>query len=1150
MKFLNSILNEDAGFRRISTAIQKNDLPAAVSGVSRIHAAAITAALREKTRGTRVIITADEAGANYIYDDLVRLGEQPVIFSPRDFAFGDIIGASRQYEQKRIHTLSRLLDGAFSMLICPVGAAVQRTIPPTALRENSFSLKNSETVDLGEIISRLTSAGYSRCDMVDGIGQFSVRGGIVDIFAANSSEPIRIELWGDEIDSISYFDTDTQRRGETLDSVVITPASEVLCDNDTLIELLTQFRDNKRGITDKYVQRLSRDIDLLRGGAQVNIDRYAPIIYGELCTVLDYIKDPVYFLLESGNIEEHLDRIRLMENEDIKNAFEEGFLGKGCDTFTLSEAQFFERCEQGIIMDSFARGKYPLSPKSLIDLNWKRSCVWNGDVGVLIEDIEYILEKGGSAVVLAGEQRAAKVLCSELNSKGINARLDYDCSEAARGVTVTCGGLSNGLELPDEKFLLITHRHILGEKKKSRSRPKNAKEIGSIEELKRGDYVVHTAHGIGVFDGIHRISSGGVTKDYIKINYAKSDVLYVPVTQLDLVSKYIGSADNGQIKVHKLGGSEWSRTRSRVRAAVKDMAKQLTTLYAKRMSAKGYAFAPDTDLQSDFERRFPYDETEDQLRCINEIKGDMERAVPMDRLLCGDVGFGKTEVALRAAFKCVSEGKQGALLVPTTILAWQHYNTVLQRFADMPLSVEMLSRFVTKTRQEKTLRGLKNGTVDMVIGTHRMISNDVNFRDLGLVIIDEEQRFGVAQKERLKEKYPQVDVLTLSATPIPRTLNMAMSGLRDMSSIDEAPGDRHPVQTYVLEHNAGLLADAINKELRRGGQVYYLHNRVETIVRCAARLQAQLPEGTRIATAHGKMSEDELSAVWRRLMEHEIDVLVCTTIIETGVDVANVNTLIIEDADRMGLAQLHQLRGRVGRSPRRAYAYFCFRGGRQLSEIATKRLEAIREYTEFGSGFKIAMRDLEIRGAGSILGGEQHGNMEAVGYDMYLKLLADAINEEKGLKVKEELPCTVDLNISAHIPPEYISSLPARLGIYRRIAEVKNEDGASDVLDELIDRFGEPPVSVMGLINISLLRTNAAAAGIYEINGSADGIHLNVTGIDPKLLSMLSAHFGNRVYVKGTGEKPYYLIKMKTGQTAPRLISELIPVLEQIVKNS
>ncbi|MEE0896968.1 MAG: CarD family transcriptional regulator, partial [Acutalibacteraceae bacterium] len=580
--------------------------------------------------------------------------------------------------------------------------------------------------------------------------------------------------------------------------------------------------------------------------------------------------------------------------------------------------------------------------------------------------IEYILSKKGKVVILAGEQKAARVLTDELNRRGITAVFSENPDEAMAGVTVTLGGLSSGFEIPSQKFLLVTHRYIASDTKKKRSRPKNAKEIGSLDELHRGDYVVHESHGIGIFDGINRITNEGVTKDYIKIKYAKTDVLYVPVTQLDLVSRYIGAAtENGGIKLNTLGGTGWQKTRARVKKAVRDMAKQLTALYAKRMSVKGYAFSPDTDLQNDFERRFEYDETEDQLRCINEIKADMEREVPMDRLLCGDVGFGKTEVALRAAFKCISEGKQCALLVPTTILAMQHYNTILRRFGEMPVTVKLLNRFVPQKQQEKIISDLKCGRVDMVVGTHRLISKDVAFKNIGLVIIDEEQRFGVAQKERLKELYPFVDILTLSATPIPRTLNMAMSGLRDMSSLDEAPGDRHPVQTYVLEQNDGVLLDAINKEIRRGGQVYYLHNRVETIERCALRLKQKLPD-VNIGVAHGKMSEEELTTIWQRLLDGEIDVLVCTTIIETGVDVPNANTLIIEDADRMGLSQLHQLRGRVGRSPRRAYAYFCFGRNRQLSDVASKRLEAIREYTEFGSGFKIAMRDLEIRGAGSI----------------------------------------------------------------------------------------------------------------------------------------------------------------------------------------
>ena len=561
------------------------------------------------------------------------------------------------------------------------------------------------------------------------------------------------------------------------------------------------------------------------------------------------------------------------------------------------------------------------------------------------------------------------------------------------------------------------------------------------------------------------------------------------------------------------------------------------------MSAKGYAFSPDTDLQNDFERRFEYEETKDQLICANEIKSDMERPVPMDRLLCGDVGFGKTEVALRAAFKCVSEGKQCALLVPTTILASQHYNTVLRRFGNMPVEVRMLSRFVSKSEQEKTLAGLRSGRIDMVIGTHRLISKDVEFKNIGLVIVDEEQRFGVAQKERLKEKYPFVDILTLSATPIPRTLNMAMSGRRDMSSIDEAPGDRYPVQTYVLEQNNALLCDAMEKELRRGGQVYYLHNRVESITRCALRIKEAIPDA-RVGVAHGKMSEDELNAVWEKLIEHEIDILVCTTIIETGVDVPNVNTLIIENADRMGLSQLHQLRGRVGRSPRRAYAYFCFNPMRELTEVSAKRLEAIRQFTEFGSGFKIALRDLEIRGAGNILGSEQHGNMEAVGYDMYLKLLSDAVSEEKGEKPPaEDVECVVDLNVSAHIPESYISSAGSRLGIYKRIADIRSEEDVSDVVDELCDRFGEPPAAVMGLMEIALLRAKAAALGITEITGVPSGVALRTGALNETAVERLSAGFGERFVISTVSDKPQYVIKKTPGEKPSETVARLSKVL-------
>lgn len=643
-----------------------------------------------------------------------------------------------------------------------------------------------------------------------------------------------------------------------------------------------------------------------------------------------------------------------------------------------------------------------------------------------------------------------------------------------------------------------------------------------------------------MFDGINKLEVGKITKDYIKIKYAKGDVLYVPVTQLDLVSKYIGPhEDDGRtVKLNKIGGKDWEKTRNKVRAAVKDMADQLIALYSKRQNSPGYAFSPDIDMQSDFERRFEYDETSDQLRAIDEIKGDMEKPYPMDRLLCGDVGFGKTEVALRAAFKCAADGKQCAILVPTTILAYQHYRTILKRFDGFPVEIEMLSRFRTPKEQEKILKNLKRGSLDIIVGTHRLVSKDVKFKDLGLLIVDEEQRFGVAQKEKLKELFPTVDVLTLSATPIPRTLNMAMTGIRDMSVIEEAPQDRYPVQTYVIEHDMGILCEAMEKELRRGGQVYYLHNRVESIDSTAAKIKEMMPSA-RIAVAHGRMGEEELSEIWRDLLEGDIDILVCTTIIETGVDVPNCNTLIIEDADRLGLAQLHQIRGRVGRSTRRASAYFTFKRGKELSEIANRRLSAIREYTEFGSGFKIAMRDLEIRGAGNVLGAQQHGHMEAVGYDMYLQLLGEAVEEEKGEKpIPRKKECLIDMQIDAHIPDNYIKSIPQRLAVYRRIADIKNTEDAEDVKDELRDRFGEIPQSVQGLIDVSLLRNTAAAKGIYEIGQKGNSVILYVNDIDTNTVLNLSSMMRGRVSIMDYGKK-HIAVKIADGQSPLDTLKEI-----------
>ncbi len=1140
MRFLSDILGSSKPYKTLLSAVEKGSLPIAATGLSTVHKTVICAAITKAVGIKSIIITADEAQATEILGDIVSLGLRPLLFPVRDFCFGDTVSRSAEYEHRRINTLSALLDGDFDLLVCPVEAAIQYTVPPYVLRKNTFILSSGQQISMEMLTEQLLLAGYVRTLQVEGPGQFSVRGGIVDIYAAGESAPARIEFWGDEIDSLNYFDISTQRRTDWCESLSVTQAREITADSQELSRRLSDYMLTEKNLTAKRIKILTRDIETISSGGEVPFDRYLPQIY-PCATVFDYVKDSQIFVFNSSEITAKLKAISERQHEDYLFFSEHGFMSPGFDKFGMDEHEFEDKTCKAVYLENFARSSYETSLKELVVFNLKRLPYWRGDVSVLLEDARHILEQSGRCVILAGEQKAAQVLYEQLCSMSPRVYLDTESDrKLLPGITVMTGGLSAGFEMPDEKFVLFTHNYLYSDSKKRKGirRKTSGTAVGSLDELKQGEYVVHAMHGIGIFEGIQKITGHGITKDYIKIKYAKSDVLYVPVTQLDLISKYIGAMEDGSVKLNRLGNSEWQKTRARVKRAAKNMAKELTALYAKRMSVKGYAFSPDSELQHDFEKRFPYAETEDQIRCAEEIKRDMQRPVPMDRLLCGDVGFGKTEVALRAAFLCISEGKQCAILVPTTILAWQHFNTALSRFADMPVNIKMLSRFVSPREQKKVISDLASGKTDMVIGTHRLISDDIKFKDLGLVIVDEEQRFGVAQKEKLKELYPTVDVLTLSATPIPRTLNMAMSGLRDMSSIEEAPGDRLPVQTYVIEYNEGAVYDAIRKELRRSGQVYYLHNRTESIISRAAKIQQALPEA-RVAVAHGKMSEEELSKIWRDLVEHEIDILVCTTIIETGVDVPNANTLIVEDACRLGLSQLHQLRGRVGRSARRAYAYFCFKSGSQMTEIAEKRLEAIREFTEFGAGFKIAMRDLQIRGAGSILGGEQHGNMEAVGYDMYIRILNEAINEEKGIDSEIESECTVDLSISAYIPESYIPSLPARLAIYRRIASVNSESSRRDVIDELIDRFGDPPDSVIGLIDIAALRNRAAAMGIYEICEEGCDLKLKARKVTQSQIEKLTSAFGRRMCLSANDE-PYYTIRALKGQKKQMLVAEIV----------
>lgn len=1156
MSCFSGMLASNAGFASLLRASEKNMLPAGVTGLSYLNKVHLIHSLCEESEARAIIITGDEGEAVKIKEDLNTLfaSEDTLLYPARDFSLSSTAGQSREYEHLRLGVLGRMLEGDYKAVVCSIEAAMQFTIPPDVLLSRSFVIEQGMDISIEKAREILVNAGYSPCEMVEGSGQFAVRGGILDFYPPDAPNPIRAEFWGDSIDTMGYFEIVSQRRTENVDKIKITPSVEVLTgDGLKLSEKIEKLAASLRGKAVKARQALNRDAEMLRSGLKpASTDKYIPLIYETPSTVLSYADDALLFVSDTAKVKERGNAAQTLLLEDIKDFLESGELCRGLDRFALTWAEMKDEYEQrgAIYLDTFARGSFDTPIKTLINMDGRTLAPWGGDYSLLKEDIVPALQSGWCVAVMAGTEKAAQALCEMLSEDGISAAAysEYPSSFLKKSVNVLSGGLSGGLEYPAEKFMLISRGRASLLKPKQISRKKRSKEgFNSLDELHRGDYIVHSVHGIGIFDGITKLEVGGVTKDYIKIKYAKEDVLFVPVTQLDLVSKYVGPGEEGRaVKINKLGTQEWKKTRTRVRSAVKDMAKELIKLYAARQNAPGYAFMPDTDMQNDFERRFAYDETDDQLRSIYEIKHDMEKKCPMDRLLCGDVGFGKTEVALRAAFKCIAEGKQCAMLVPTTVLAFQHYQTIIKRFEGFPVEVEMISRFRTAKQQEQIIKGLKRGSIDMIVGTHRLISKDVEFKDLGLVIVDEEQRFGVAQKEKLKERFPNVDVLTLSATPIPRTLNMAMSGIRDMSMLEEAPQDRHPVQTYVIEHDMGIIAQALEKELRRGGQAYYLHNRVDTIERTAAKIQELLPEA-RIGIAHGKMTEEALSTVWKNLLEGEIDILVCTTIIETGVDVPNANTLIVENADRLGLAQLHQIRGRVGRSARRASAYLTFTRGKELSDVATRRLTAIREYTEFGSGFKIAMRDLEIRGAGNILGAQQHGHMEAVGYDLYLKMLARAVSEEKG-EVSDKEPeqeCLIDIQIQAHIPDDYIESIPQRLAAYRRIADIRNPDDADDVVDEFIDRYGDPPPCVEGLIRVALLRNTAISQGIYEIGQKGDCVLLYSENIDMKKVSVLGKEMKGRILV-GAGKKPYISVKSSEDMPPVEALAKALSIMSSV----
>lgn len=1148
MNFLVNVLKNAPAFKSLLSST-KTGKSLCVSGLSTINKANVIYALCRLKGVTAFCVASDEKEAQTLCNDLCSMGLKACVYPVRDYNFLDFQSKSHEYEHARLKVLLKLIENDCDVVISCIDAASQLTVPKKVLEESTIIFEEGKEIPLEKAVRSLTLLGYERFDAVDGNGQFSLRGGILDFFMPDSDYPVRAEFWGDEITDLSFFDLETQRRFKKAGKIKLTPSTEIIIeDKDALADKIVHKAKLLRSKNSaKAKEKLLTEAELIRNGAQIaNADKFIGQIYDKPECLFDYFsRDTLFFTSEFGNISDRGKAMDFQNSEALKQGFEDGVLCRGFDRFTLTFNECIDifNAHGTIVLENFVHGSIPINLADIISFSSKQLNRWNGSYKQLAEDLNGLFTPQSRGVILAGTDKAAKNLCDSLRNDGFPAQLCDSLDDAKTGaIYVLTGALSAGFEFPGEKFFLITYgQTAYTPEKKNRKKQKNGQEIYSLSELTVGDYVVHSVHGIGVFGGIRKIDTHGITKDYIKIDYAKGDVLYVPVTQLDMVAKYIGPRENSSVKLSRLGSQDWQKAKARVKTSVKDIAKELIALYSARMKAKGYAFSGDNEWQRDFEASFEYEETPDQLRCCEEIKHDMERTAPMDRLLCGDVGFGKTEVALRAAFKCVADSKQCALLCPTTILAWQHYQTVTKRFEGYPIRVELLSRFRTAKQQKEILKKLKRGEIDMIVGTHRLVQKDVEFRDLGLAIIDEEQRFGVAQKERFKELCKNVDVLTLSATPIPRTLNMAMSGLRDMSVIEEAPQNRQPVQTYVLEHDEAVINEAIRRELRRGGQVFYLHNNVETIESKASKILEAVPEA-KIAIGHGKMKENELSEVWRKMLEQEIDVLVCTTIIETGVDLPNANTLIIENADCMGLSQLHQLRGRVGRSSRRAYAYFTFRRSKVLTEIQQKRLAAIREFTEFGSGFKIAMRDLELRGAGNIMGAQQHGHMESVGYDMYLKLLGEAVSEERGEKPEtKDLDCLIDISVDAHIPESYVESLTLRLDVYRRIADIRNIEDSEDVKDELRDRFGEIPQSVQGLIDIALVRNKANSMGIYEIRQNENSLLLYVREIkSPEVADLLISLNGKAMLCAGT--KPYLSVKCKEGVSSLDMLKKIFKV--------
>lgn len=1144
---LLSPLKNSREFTYLLNDIEKEKYPIGVFGLSESGRSYLIKGVYDKLDKPFLIVAHSDVEARKLYEDLNFYVPDVYYFPVREVAFYNIDAISGDLRWERLKVIKQMLSKSKKIIVTCIEALASSYIPPKLYEKYTFKLTVGGAIDFHDMSEMLVQSGYERAQLVENKGQFSIRGGIMDIYPPISAQPFRIELFGDEIDSIRTFNVETQRSIDKINSVEIFPAKEIILSKENIetgsiriqkdLDIVINNHKTKkdREIVKKIQQIISANLESLNENWSFEtIDSFIPYFYDKTANLLDYMENAFIVVDEAARCSGKLDSVYFEFEENYKSFLQMGSILPQQAKLLIERNAIFELlgANKILTLDSLTRSNKILAPSSIVNFANISLQSYNGHFDMLIEDIKQKKSHGYKIVILSGTRPRGERLAETLRDKGIESCYKDVIAEIQNGeIIITFGNQLNGFEYPDLKLCVISDKEVFGQaKRKAQGKNPNKKgvsKIKSFSELKPGDYVVHVNHGIGIYKGIKQLEVQGHTKDYLELGYHAEDKLFVPVEQLDMVQKYIGS-EGKPPRVNKLGSAEWSKIKRKVKKSIEDVAQDLVKLYAIRSTLKGYRFSSDKIWQKQFEEEFPFEETVDQLSAIEDIKGDMESDKVMDRLLCGDVGYGKTEVAIRAAFKAVMDGKQAALLVPTTILAQQHYNNFVQRFSDFPVNVDVISRFRSKVEQKATLKAVKEGNVDILIGTHRILQADVMFKDLGLLVIDEEQRFGVSHKEKIKKLKKNVDVLTLSATPIPRTLHMSLIGVRDISVIETPPAERYPVQTYVVEYNDQLIRDAILREINRGGQVYFVYNRVENIQEIALYISNLVPEG-KVAVAHGQMNEKELENVMVEFMRGESNILIATTIIETGMDIPNVNTMVIFDSDKMGLSQLYQLRGRVGRTNRLAYCYLTYKKDKVITEIAEKRLKAIKDFTELGSGFKIALKDLEIRGAGNMMGSAQHGHMAAVGYDLYCRMLQDTIRLVKGEIDKEPVDTLVELKVDAYIPSKYINDEVQKIEVYKKISAIESFDDMLDIQEELIDRFSDVPESVNNLIKIAYIRSIGKALGVEKINETKDEIVIAFESkdrINDEIITGLLKKYNKRISFK-VGEKPAIGYKLK-----------------------